>query len=610
MWTSTIDTTSSTGTATLKAALDPQNTGTRMVASAPAVVISFAASAQTLVYQQPLQLTWSASGATQCVASGGLNGDGWPGTLAAAGTQSVTEPVIASVTYTLTCNYPGGRSAKSSVTVNWVGPAPQVTFTATPAILWTTRPAMLSWTSNVAPCTLNGGTLSQDNLPASGSVTTTQAASGDVTYLLTCGPANDQMTVGVLVQYVTPAVDFTANGTDRRLGQAFLLSWQTFADTCSPSGGAPGDGWSTNSFLGGVNISQFAPQVNAAGTYTYTLTCSSGTLTEQQSATVTFENDAPYVTASLDRAAVVFSGSPADYVTLGYNSNLSGCSFFSTPALAATPANDPLALSDLPQGALTLVPARSGTYGVMMSCMGQGDGLSATSTPLTLTVMPPAPPTVSISLSPATLFVGQTFTASWSSNGTSSCTKSGGLPGDAWGGGMPSGVPYDAPAGSVTEVAIAGQFSFDITCQSIDPASAGVSAQAALTVGTLSANLSSSALSVTNGGSFTLTWSSTGASSCTALGGGANGVSWSGSLPASGSVTQKATTSGSFTYELECGVPGLESAVQSVTIEVSAGSSAGSSASGGGGGAVDLFELAVLMRLILRGRRRPKRRFL
>ncbi|HEY7995331.1 MAG TPA: hypothetical protein VIE14_00610, partial [Steroidobacteraceae bacterium] len=115
VWASTLDATSSTGTATIQAALDPDNTGTLVVTSAPAVVISFAASAQTLVYQQPLQLSWSASGATQCVASGGLNGDGWSGTLAAAGTRSVTEPVIASVIYTLTCNYPLGRSAESSV---------------------------------------------------------------------------------------------------------------------------------------------------------------------------------------------------------------------------------------------------------------------------------------------------------------------------------------------------------------------------------------------------------------------------------------------------------------------------------------------------------------
>ena len=141
-----------------------------------------------MIFEQPLQLTWSASGATQCVASGGLNGDGWSGALAAAGTQPVTEQVIANVTYALTCGYPGGRSAKSAVTVNWVGPTPQVSFVANPAVLWTTRPAALSWSSNVAPCTLNGGTLSLSNLPASGSVTTTQATSGDVTYRLPAAP--------------------------------------------------------------------------------------------------------------------------------------------------------------------------------------------------------------------------------------------------------------------------------------------------------------------------------------------------------------------------------------------------------------------------------------
>lgn len=71
---------------------------------------------------------------------------------------------------------------------------------------------------------------------------------------------------------------------------------------------------------------QFAPQVTTAGTYTYTLTCSSGPISVQQSATVTFENNAPFVATSLSAARVTFSGSPADYTTYSWISNLSNCS--------------------------------------------------------------------------------------------------------------------------------------------------------------------------------------------------------------------------------------------------------------------------------------------
>ena len=144
-----------------------------------------------------------------------------------------------------------------------------------------------------------------------------------------------------MVQYVTPSLIFEANGTDRLLGQTFFLAWVTEADSCVPSGGAPGDGWATTAFGADGGGTQFAPKVTTAGTYTYTLTCSSGPTSLQQSATVTFENNAPYVTASISSPSVTFSDSPADYSTLTWNSNLSNCSYASTPNLPAVPESIP-----------------------------------------------------------------------------------------------------------------------------------------------------------------------------------------------------------------------------------------------------------------------------
>ena len=168
VWNATGDIYSSTGAVTIKSVLDPQNSGTVVVPSAPASAVSFGASTTTQVYGLPLQLTWSASNATQCTASGGLAGDGWSGSLPAAGSQSLTESASTGpTTYTLDCSYPGARTAKASVSVTWEGPAPVVSLVATPAAVWTTRPVTLSWTSNVTPCSLNGGTLALTNLPGS-----------------------------------------------------------------------------------------------------------------------------------------------------------------------------------------------------------------------------------------------------------------------------------------------------------------------------------------------------------------------------------------------------------------------------------------------------------
>jgi hypothetical protein len=183
-----------------------------------------------------------------------------------------------------------------------------------------------------------------------------------------------------------------------------------------------------------------------------------------------------------------------------------------------------------------------------------------------------AAPKLSISVNP--LVTGETFTPSWSGNGAATCNETGGLPNGA-GGRASDG----APTGSVTAVACAGQFTFGLTCQSIDPALPVVTTQSHLSIAALSQTLTS-ATSVTNGYAFTLTWSS-GAHSCMASGGGANGSPRSGPQPTAGSVTQQATTNGSFTYTLECAIDHGGAIDQEVTIKVVAPSSGGS----GGGGA-------------------------
>ena len=596
VWNSASDTSSATGTTTLKSVLDPQDTGTLTMPSAPAAAVSLGASAGAQVYGQPLTLTWSASGASACTPGGGLAGDGWSGSLAAAGNFTLTEDSAAATTiYTLTCSYAGNRTARASVTVIWEGPAPVVVLSATPAAVWTTRPVTLTWTSNVTPCALAGGTLALTGLPGSGSTTTSATAGGDVTYTLTCGTASNPGVTATLVQYADPNVIFEANGTDRLLGETFLLQWQSFADTCVALGGAPGDGWAGNTFTGS-STGTFAPYVTAAGTYTYTLGCSAGSLSLQQNLTVTFENNAPYVTAALGASSVAYSNSPADYLSLSWNSNLSTCTTVASPAFVTTLTNDPLGASNTAQGAQTLAPQQSGNFTITVTCTSQNQQTSISSTPMTLTVTPPAAPTANLTLNPTAVVAGETFTVSWTSTGAAYCNRTGGLPGDTW------ATPGGAAAGTVSEAATQGQFTFGLSCYSIDAATAPVSIATPLTIGALTETLSSNRSSVTTGDAFTITWSAPGATLCSASGGGANGAPWSGSLDASGSVTQTATTAGSFDYSLTCSINN-DAVTQDVTIKVTAPTSPSPGGSGGGGGSLGWLELATLVTLIRRRRR-------
>jgi hypothetical protein len=604
IWASTADTTSSTGSVTLKSVLDPGNTGTQVVQSQPAAVLTFQGATGYLQFNQAAQLTWNAANATQCTAGGGIAGDGWSGTLPNTGTQDVTETTAGAVTYTLTCTYPGGRTANASVQVEWVGPAPTVQFTPSSYVAWTGSPVILSWTANVAPCAISGGNLSLSNLPASGNTSVTQSVAGDVLYTLTCGPANDSGSFSNLVQWETPNLMLRANGTDRLLGQAFTLGWDAAPNTvCTPSGGAPNDGWSNTEMSGS---GEAYPQVTTLGTYTYTLLCAAGPVSQQQSVTVTFEDNAPYVTASLNTTSVTFSDSPADYVTLTYNSNLTQCTLITTPNIPLT-NNGSLQGPPGPQAVVALAPAESGTYQLSLKCYGPPN-YNVTSTPLSLTVSPPPPPTETITFTPGnTVVVQEPFSISWSSTNAPSCNETGNIPGqNQWG----PQFQNQPPSGQVNVFSsAAGQYTIGLTCQSIDPNTASTSTSVTLNVVNLTATLTATPTSVVNGGSFTLAWTSSGGNSCVASGGGANGSPWSGTLGASGSLTQTATTAGTFTYAIACSLNDeMANAQAAVTVTSSSGSSGGSSGGHGGGGGIGWLELGSLVGLLLAlARTRPLR---
>jgi hypothetical protein len=395
---------------------------------------------------------------------------------------------------------------------------------------------------------------------------------------------------------------FVANGTDRRLGESFELAWYTFADTCTPSGGAPNDGWTNNSF--GWSTADFFPRVAMVGTYTYTLNCSAGPLSVQQSVTVTFEDSPPYVTASVSPSTTTYSASPADYITINWTTNLAGCGVNSTPNLGAvilSPPPAPGLTGFFVDGPEIIAPQASGTYTVSVTCSSSAAVVSVTSAPMTVTVRPSPPPTATISIKPSPVAIGQNYTVTWSSTNAAGCAETGSaldLGGGVWG-------ITGAPSGTETLQAGSDQYTFDITCNSIDPNVAATAfAQAELNVELPSATLAASPTSLAVGGSFTLTWSSAYATGCTASGGGADGP-WTGARAPSGSAEQTATTAGTFVYTMTCSEGNVLSNPESVTVKVSASSSSGGSSGGhGGGGAIGWLELSLLITLIGLGRTR------
>ena len=590
VWNSTADSTSTTGNVTLKSVLDPDNTGTRTVGSAPAASIQFTANTYSLQIGQAIQLAWNTVPvATQCTASGGVSGDGWSGVVGGASSLQITESTTGIVNYALSCQLGGNRKVSAVVSVTWGSPAPELNIQS-PRAVWVSRPAQLSWTSNVAPCAVSGGNLNLANLPSSGSATTTQNSPGDVTYSIQCGPSPGAIGSVATVTYVTPSMVFSANGSDRLLGEPLILTWQSYADSCAPSGGAPNDGWATTAFPDPSGFPTFSPTVSTLGTYVYTLTCSSGPISLTKDITVTVENGAPFVTAVVDRDSYVFANNASDGFTLSWNSNLSSCLPQSDPPIGGFSGGTQPQDSDV-------VRPQPGTYQFSVVCRKSASVDSVGSAPIAVTVLPPDPPTASISLTPSSITVGQSVVVSWSSTNALNCGGSGGLPDQTW-------SPIFS-TGTQTFVADrAGTFTFGLSCPSIFGAQANAQAQADLTVlpePPISISFTGNATSLVTGQKLTLTWSSSNATSCVTSGGPPQST-WSDTVATAGSFSEPINATGNFTYTLTC-----TSFAQSASAQVAVSVAAAAVAGGGGGGAMNfatLAGLAALMLLVLGGRTR------
>jgi hypothetical protein len=164
-------------------------------------------------------------------------------------------------------------------------------------------------------------------------------------------------------------------------------------------------------------------------------------------------------------------------------------------------------------------------------------------------------PTVSISVAPATISVGQGATLTWSSTNANSCTASGGWTGAQ----LTSGTASESPTA-------VGSITYTLTC-----AGSGGSAQGSATLTVTAAaptvTIAVNPTSITVGQSATLTWSTTNATACTASG------AWTGTQAINGTQSETPAASGDSTYTLTCSGAG-GSANASAALTVNAGTPA------------------------------------
>jgi hypothetical protein len=168
------------------------------------------------------------------------------------------------------------------------------------------------------------------------------------------------------------------------------------------------------------------------------------------------------------------------------------------------------------------------TYSVRCS------GAHSSSSPASVTI--DIVPTAALSANPTAVPSGGSSELTWSSTNASSCTASGG-----WTGAL-------ATSGSQSVGPLSSSTTYSLSCTG----AGGTSMPATLTINVNAAptaTLTASPTLVASGGSATLTWSSSGATSCTASGG------WNGNEPTTGSESTGAITS-TTSYTLICSGPG------------------------------------------------------
>jgi alpha/beta superfamily hydrolase len=191
-----------------------------------------------------------------------------------------------------------------------------------------------------------------------------------------------------------------------------------------------------------------------------------------------------------------------------------------------------------------VAPVSTASY--VMTCTGPGGSISGTAT-VVVTPAPVPQPTLTLTATPASVVQGSQSVLQWSATNATDCTASG-----AWTGTRAIAGSLSVTPGTTSAYALSCNGPGGSISRSVS-----VTVVAAPVTPTLT--LVANPTTITAGGSSTLTWNSTDASSCTASG------AWSGALSTSGSEPVMPTTTGTFT--VTCAGTG-SSIARSVTVTV------------------------------------------
>jgi lysyl endopeptidase len=360
-------------------------------------------------------------------------------------------------TYQLNCG-----AYQATTTIQWTTPTPKVTLTA-PTTTWVAHtPYQLWWTTNTEPCTQSGGAPGDGwagTTQAAGQVATfvTESVPGTYTFVVSCGTGGSAGQAQLSVTVPPPAVTIGASTSSIPVGGVVTLTWNSSIAPCTSVDPA-GVNWGGNDVGAGGSI----PVIEvSAGTFTYAITCGSGSQTVHASTTITVVAAPPTSIAASTNSATV--GTP---VTLTWTSGDS-----SICTANGGSGSDGWAGTMGATGTATVTSTSTGSLAYGITC-DNGSAQTQVNYTAPSGVLASAPtPSATLSANATTLATGQKATISWISQSATGCLATGGSAGDGWSGTL-------GPSGTlVLSESVAGSYTYGITCTGAPPA-----AQAQVTI--------------------------------------------------------------------------------------------------------------------------------
>jgi probable HAF family extracellular repeat protein len=215
----------------------------------------------------------------------------------------------------------------------------------------------------------------------------------------------------------------------------------------------------------------------------------------------------------------------------------------------------------------------------------------------------------SISASSSTATVGQPLTLTWAAASGSSCSARARSTNSTWTASKPPFLGTIPASGTQTLTeTVSGTMNYFLECTAPGVPAVSVSTQVVWNWPPVTVSISASPTTITAGGTTTLTWTSSNATSCTATGGGPND-SWPGTKATNGNqtvteaVALDAQSALSFAISCNSTASGLSATASASVTENPAPARSGG---GGGGGALNPLSLAFLASLLASRRARMR----